>query len=590
MARTGLGLGRVMGMEAEYGLLAPAALTGASVPLDPFELGARLIHAHGRSVEARGEVWGVRWDYSGESPLRDARGFELDRSEADASMLTDGEGFAGSMGSSPGPRIAEGDAHIAQRQVKTSEVVRLTDLEKVWQRGNATALVNGARFYLDHGHPEYATPECVGAAQTVLYDRAGDEILVDAAKALGAELADEHLEIREATPALVFKNNTDNKGAAYGTHENYLLSRHVDFDDVATALIPFLVTRPVLVGPGRVGLGVDSSQTSATAGFQLSARADFVQQLIGLETTMNRPVVNTRDEPHTDPERWRRLHVVASDANIFDSSNWLKLAITDLVLGVLEARGLPEEWQSLQLTDAVADMRTVSRDLTLKAPLTLKDGRNLTAIEIQRVYCQTVTQVVREETGIEPLVLDPNQSPYSLLSALGNKPDARYETALTLAVWADLLDRLGENPLNCTDVEWVAKLGLLEATRKRRGLAWDAALLQAIDLQWTNLGDSLGVRLSPPGSPGRVFPAEQVARAREYPPAQTRAYFRGRLISDYPREVFSAGWHSMVVDMGEKHLRRIPLTDVQEWTEGLTGEILDEALGVRDVIEQVAKV
>ena len=275
-------------------------------------------------LEAEGEQGrslGVRWDYSGEYPLRDARGFDVDRSAADPSMLTDIPGAASVEGPVPG-------------RLRTTIVERLTAQEEAWQRGTATCVAAGGRLYVDHGHPEYATPECTGAAQAALADRAGDLLV-----ARGAELLR-----RRGVAARLFKNNIDGKGATYGTHENYLVPRAIDFDDLVEALVPLLVVRPLLLGSGRVGIGV----VAQNADFQITQRADYLEKIVGLGTTVDRPLVNTRDEPHADPERWRRLHLVAGDANCFDTMNWLKLGMTSLVLQVL-ADGVPDSWRSLRL-------------------------------------------------------------------------------------------------------------------------------------------------------------------------------------------------------------------------------------------------
>ena len=289
----------VMGLETEYGIL------GA----EPEDVVAACLEAEGEAGRSRG----VRWDYSGEYPLRDARGFEMDRAAADPSMLTDIPGAASVEAPVPG-------------RVRTTAVVRLTAQEEAWQRGTATCVGTGGRLYVDHGHPEYATPECTGAAQAVLADRAGDLLVASGAERLR----------RRGVKARLFKNNVDGKGATYGTHENYLVPRALDFDDLVQALVPLLVVRPLLVGSGRVGTGA----IGQGADFQISQRADYLEKVVGLGTTVDRPLVNTRDEPHADPQRWRRLHLVAGDANCFDTIGWLKLGMTSLVLQVL-ADGVP---------------------------------------------------------------------------------------------------------------------------------------------------------------------------------------------------------------------------------------------------------
>ena len=344
----------VMGLETEYGIL------GA----EPEDVVAACLEAEGEAGRSRG----VRWDYSGEYPLRDARGFEMDRAAADPSMLTDIPGAASVEAPVPG-------------RVRTTAVVRLTAQEEAWQRGTATCVGTGGRLYVDHGHPEYATPECTGAAQAVLADRAGDLLVARGAERLR----------RGGVKARLFKNNVDGKGATYGTHENYLVPRALDFDDLTQALVPLLVVRPLLVGSGRVGTGA----VGQGADFQISQRADYLEKVVGLGTTVDRPLVNTRDEPHADPQRWRRLHLVAGDANCFDTIAWLKLGMTALVLQVL-ADGVPASWRRLRLADPVAQAREVSRDTRLQGTLELADGRRLSALEILEHYLQRLRSHLKD--------------------------------------------------------------------------------------------------------------------------------------------------------------------------------------------------
>src|SRR5436305_2144377 len=227
----------------------------------------------------------ARWDFEEENPLRDARGFDLARELADASQLTDED---------------SGLANVI--------------------------LTNGARLYVDHAHPEYSTPEVTNPRDAVIWDKAGERVMVAAA---------EHAaKIPGAGAIQLYKNNTDNKGVSYGTHENYLMRRQTPFADIVRHLTPFFVSRQVVVGAGRVGIGQDGRQH----GFQLSQRADFFEVEVGLETTLKRPIINTRDEPHADPERYRRLHVIIGDANLSEVSTYLKVGTTALVLSMIEER------------------------------------------------------------------------------------------------------------------------------------------------------------------------------------------------------------------------------------------------------------
>ena len=546
----------VMGMETEYGIL------GA----EPEDVVAACLETESE----QGRCPGVRWDYSGEYPLRDARGFEVDRSAVDPSMLTDIPGAASAEGPVPG-------------RLRTTVVARLTAQEEAWQRGTATCLSSGGRLYVDHGHPEYATPECTGPAQATLADRAGDLLV-----ARGAELLR-----RRGVAARLFKNNVDGKGATYGTHENYLVPRAIDFDDLVQALVPLLVVRPLLVGSGRVGTGA----VAQNADFQISQRADYLEKVVGLGTTVNRPLVNTRDEPHADPERWRRLHLVAGDANCFDTMNWLKLGMTSLVLQVL-ADGVPASWRRLRLADPVAQARDVSRDIRLSGALELADGRRLSALEILEHYLETVRSHLEGHGRPAPAPAGDPLRPNLAALADGTDTDGA-ETGAILAFWEASLSELealrtsggepGESRGPAGHLEWVAKQQLLEATARRHPGARGRDVLHAVDLAWSELSPA-GRGLSeqvPAGVVARSGLGDQMLEAAlSEPPATTRAWLRGRLVNAYPGQVVAAGWHSMVLETGEKDQRRLPLTDPLSFTRATASPAVE---GAADVVEVLTR-
>ena len=542
----------VMGMETEYGIL------GA----EPEDVVAACLETESE----QGRCPGVRWDYSGEYPLRDARGFEVDRSAVDPSMLTDIPGAASVEAPVPG-------------RLRTTAVVRLTAQEEAWQRGTATCLSSGGRLYVDHGHPEYATPECTGPAQATLADRAGDLLV-----ARGAELLR-----RRGAAARLFKNNVDGKGATYGTHENYLVSRAIDFDDLVQALVPLLVVRPLLVGSGRVGIGA----VARGADFQISQRADYLEKVVGLGTTVDRPLVNTRDEPHSDPERWRRLHLVPGDANCFDTMTWLKLGMTSLVLQVL-ADGVPASWRRLRLADPVTQAREVSRDTRLRGALELADGRRLSALEILEQYLETVRGHLGDQGRAAPApVGDPLRPDLSALADGADTDGA--ETGAILAFWQASLRELqalrdGGNESDAAGhLEWVAKKQLLDATARRHPGARGRDVLHAVDLAWSELspaGRGLAERV-PAGVDARGGLDEQMGEASlAEPPSTTRAWLRGRLVSAFPGQVVAAGWHSMVLETGEKDQRRLPLTDPLSFTCATASPAVE---GAADVVEVLTR-
>lgn len=341
------------------------------------------------------------------------------------------------------------------------------------------------------------------------WDVAGERVVLAASRSLAQVGID----------VVPYKNNVDGKGASYGTHENFLVDRDLPFDTLVDGLTPFLVTRQVFAGSGRVGLG----QTGQHAGFQISQRADYVEAEVGLETTLRRPIVNTRDEPHAERSRWRRLHLIIGDANLFETATYLKLGTTSLVLWLLENLGALAErgldtaarLRELRLADPVADTQLVSRDLDLSTPLRLASGETATALEIQKRYLA----VVREAQD-----------------ALGGPDEI---TAEVLDRWTSVLDRLGRDLGECTrDVEWVAKLRLLDRMRRRDGLAWDHPRLAALDLQWSDVRPSA---VCTTGSSPRTRSTGSSTRVRWPAPSTMRRRTRVRTSAARSSRVTGAG-------------------------------------------------
>jgi len=516
---------RMMGIETEYGVLEPGQPMA-----NPMALSAAVVAAYAQTVGAT-----ARWDYEGEDPLSDARGFRLDRAAAHPDQLTD----------SPQDLAAALGPYRRRRPVPGERPPAMTSL----------VLTNGARLYVDHAHPEYSSPEVIGPRAAVAWDRAGEEVMRRAAAALAAEPA--------MPDVALYKNNVDGKGQSYGTHENYLMDRAVPFGDIVRYLTPFLVTRPVFTGAGRVGLG----QRSEIPGFQLAQRADYIENDVGLETTFNRPIINTRDEPHADAERYRRLHVIAGDANLLEPATYLKLGTTSLVLWLLEQEAVPLALDAVALDDAVAEARLVSYDTSLTHRLTLADGRTMTALEIQRVYLD----IIRD--------------------ALGDDVDD--ETRDVLERWDSLLTRLGEDPMSCArEVEWVAKLRLLEGLRRRDGIGWENPRLAALDLQWSDVRPERSIyqRLAASGAVDLVVPAEEVEHAVHHPPADTRAWFRGETIRRYGSGVAAAGWESVVLDVpGTEHLIRLPMAQPDQGSREHVGDALDVSPDVGALLEELRR-
>ena len=491
-----------MGTETEYGI----SVSGQP-NANPMLASSQIVNAYANAtVRARR----ARWDFEEESPLRDARGFDMSRQVADPSQLTD-------------------------EDLGLANVI----------------LTNGARLYVDHAHPEYSTPECRTPRDVVLWDRAGELIMLDAAERAAT--------VPNARPILLYKNNTDNKGASYGAHENYLMRRQTPFGDIVRHITPFFVSRQVITGAGRVGIGQDGNQH----GFQISQRADYFEVEVGLETTLKRPIVNTRDEPHADPDKYRRLHVIIGDANLSEISTYLKIGMTSLVLAMIEDRFLSDD---LSLSKPVRSLHEISHDLTLQHTVELKDGRRMTAVQLQ---LEQARKFVEDRYG----------------------SDADEQTVDILNRWESVLTRLERDPMECKrELDWVAKLALLESYRQRDGLDWDHPKLHLIDLQYADIRPDKGLyhRLVRLGSIDRLLSDEEIRRAVSQPPTDTRAYFRGRCLQKYADQVAAASWDSVIFDLpGRDSLQRVPTMEPLRGTERHVAALLDRCNDADELVRAI---
>ena len=455
---------RIMGIETEYGI---------AVPGQPW---ANPIETSGIIVSRYARAHGLRathgaWDYSDEQPLVDARGFSMPRADAHPSQLTD-----------------EDDPSLAN-----------------------VVLPNGARLYVDHAHPEYSTPEVTTPRDALVHDRAGELVMREAVALVAAG----------ETPypeTNLYKNNTDGKGQSYGTHENYLIARESPFDRVVRDLTPFFVARQVIIGAGRVGLGRESEGE----GYQVCSRADFFEAEVGLETTFRRPIINTRDEPHADPDRYRRLHVIVGDANLAEVAGLLKIGVTSLVLTLIEADAVRG---ALTLREPLRALREVSHDPTCTALVELSDGRRMTAVQLLWAYRELIGEHL-EQRGSDPA------------------------TDEVLGHLDRVLSLLERDPMSAArDLDWVAKLALLQGYRDRDGLSWGDPRLRAIDIQYSDVRPDKGIfaRLEAAGRVTRLTTPEEVETAVGTPPADTRAWLRGGLVAHHPGSVISASWDSVVL-------------------------------------------
>jgi proteasome accessory factor PafA2 len=494
---------RVMGTEVEYGISVPGQPAA-----NPMVTSSQVVNAYGARPElARGGR--ARWDYEEESPLRDARGFT----------------YSGAL-YDPAEAMADEDLGLAN-----------------------VILTNGARLYVDHAHPEYSTPEVTNPYDLVLWDKVGERVMADAAR-------------RAATVPTVgtihlYKHNTDSKGASFGAHENYLMRRQTPFSDIVTHLTPFFVSRQVVCGAGRVSMGQDGSQT----GYQISQRADFFEVEVGLETTLKRPIINTRDEPHSDADKYRRLHVIIGDANLSEISTYLKVGTTALVLSMIEAKALAAD---LAIADPVAELKAVSHDPSLTHLIRLRDGRRLTALDLQWAYLERARSFMDTSGGPDEMTAD------------------------VLDRWESVLDRLGRDPMLCADeLDWVAKLRLLEGYREREALGWASPKLHLVDLQYADVRPEKGLyhRLVARGSMQRLLTEEEITRATTEPPDDTRAYFRGRCLAKYAAEVVAASWDSVIFDVGRESLVRVPMMEPERGTKVHVGALFDRCPSAKDLLE-----
>jgi Pup amidohydrolase len=488
---------KVMGTETEYGIAA-----SGHPDFNPVLSSSMLISAYAGSLRK------IRWDYEDESPMRDARGFEPQ----------------------PGREMSDEDLGLAN-----------------------VILPNGARYYVDHAHPEYSTPECLTPRSLVLHDKAGERILARSLEVLATDMP-------QAPTLSVYKNNSDGKGNSYGTHENYLVDRATPFADIVRDLTPFFVSRQIFTGAGKVGFE-GNWDDRATSGYQLTARADFFETEVGLETTLKRPIINTRDEPHADPEKYRRLHVIVGDANRCEVAQFLKVGTTAIMLKMIEDGFLPD----LSLASPVASMHDVSRDLDLGKDLELVDGRRMSAMQMQVEYLELARKYVDRE-------------------------DDTPENREVVERWDAVLLGLQNDPMSlAAQLDWVAKLRVLEGYRERDGLAWGDAKLHAIDLQYHDIRPGRGLydRLASAGKVERLTTDEEVEFAVMEPPEDTRAYFRGRCISRYPDAIAAASWDSVIMDAGRESLQRVPMREPLKGTRAHVEELLEASPTAGDLIDRL---
>jgi len=384
-----------------------------------------------------------------------------------------------------------------QRRLSPDEVARYLFRRVVsWGRSSNVFLENGARLYLDVGsHPEYATPECDSVEEAVAHDKAGERILEGLVRGAEERLAEEGIR----GEIFVFKNNTDSAGNSYGCHENYLVSRHKDFHRTVDVLIPFLVTRQIFLGAGKL------TQTPRGTAFSIAQRADHIWEGVSSATTRSRPIINTRDEPHADAERYRRLHVIAGDSNMSEYATYVKVGTMVALLQMIERDIV---FRDLSLENPIRAIREISHDVTCTRKIKLANGRELSALDIQWEYLDRAMRFSRSP-GFPP------------------------EVQRAVDRWEHLLTGLEKDPMTLNrEVDWVMKHQLLERYATTRGLAMSDPRMSMMDLSYHDVDRTRGLYylLEQRGLADRVVTDERVAEAVMRPPQTTRARLRGAFI------------------------------------------------------------
>jgi proteasome accessory factor PafA2 len=416
-------------------------------------------------------VW-MCWDYESEDPHADMRGFRVNELRQDSDE-------------------ANYFAQDAERELSFVEIK--SDL----------VLGNGARFYNDHAHPEYCTPECHSVTELVLHDRAGERILMACAQ---------HLSEQRHTKVRIYKNNTDFLGHSYGCHENYLLPRSLPWEPLAQGMQAFLVTRQIMAGAGK--FAIEAEDRFVSPGFQLSQRSDFFSELQSVDTMQRRPIINTRDEPHANPKIYRRFHVILGDANMSPFATGLKVGTTALVLEALARdpkRAFPK------LSEPLGTLFALSRDPKFRWELKLEASRTSTGLEVQRAYLQAVKE----------------------LCDLSNPEKAQWVTD-----WETVLNDLEVDPMRCRDrLDWVAKLALVREFQAAQNLSPDDPWLRSFDLEYHRLDFAEGLYYGLEQSGAlRGVPGESAVRDAIKHPPFSRAYVRGKCIQKFASAVTSAQW------------------------------------------------
>ena len=486
---------RVFGLETEYGI----TITGAE-SIDVVAQSIELV----RSYTEQGAL--MKWDYASEDPHRDARGFRA------AELLQDTD-------------------ESAYYEIDKNRPLRFEEIK------SDLVLCNGARFYNDHAHPEYSTPECTTLRELVAQEKAGERILAECARRRNQKLPPEH-EVR------LYKNNTDFDGHSYGCHDNYLMRRDVPWDRIVSGVLPFLVTRQIFAGAGKMGIEAESA-VSQPGVYQISQRADFFSVIVSIDTMNRRPLVNTRDEPHADAEHYRRLHVIVGDSNMSETTTMLKVGATDLVLRMVESG---QVLRDLTLENPIRAIREISHDITGRRTVKLANGRELSALEIQTEYYERARDFA-----------DRNDLTSSVHKAV-------------LDLWQRSLHAIGIGDLSLieTEIDWVIKHRLIERYRAKHNLELSSPRIAQIDLAYHDIHRRRGLYylMQRRGQIERVTSDVEIFEAKSVPPQTTRAKLRGEFVrrAQERRRDFTVDWvHLKLNDQAQRTvLCKDPFASVDE--------------------------
>jgi proteasome accessory factor PafA2 len=488
---------KVMGTEIEYGITVKN-----DRDFDPISSCVLLVNAYREEHASK-----ILWDYDQENPLADARGFQVD-----------------------------GEKYTPNQQ---ENIARNKTLE------------NGARYYVDHAHPEYSCPEVTNPHDLVVHEKAGERIVEFSRREANTLLPG-------GAQMLVYKNNSDRKGNSYGCHENYLMDRRTSFKQIAEHLMSFFVSRQVYSGAGKVG----TENRSQPCEYQLSQRADFFETEIALDTMVKRPIINTRDEPHADREKYRRLHVIVGDANMSEYAIYLRNGATAIVLSMIEDGTISKD---LTLRDPVRAIKEVSHDSTCTLEVELQNGKRMTAVQIQRLYLE-MAESYAETRETESWTRD------------------------VLDKWAFVLDALERDPRELGDkIDWVIKKVMIENFMERKGVDWESPRVQMLDLQYHDLRPDKGLYylLERQGKVERIVTDEEITKAITEPPEDTRAYFRGHCLKRYGGEVFGVNWDSISFGIGEDPIKRVLMAEPLKGSRAHVEELLEQSQHAADLVKNL---